>query len=137
MSWGLLFSSRLLGQPALPPPGCIFIRLPIKLSYNTGPSVTSNFCCSKTELRKLHTSPAVSWLQSPFAVILELKKIKEYIKAVYCHPDYLTYMQNTSCEMPGWMKPKLELRLMREISINSDMHMTPSYGRKRRRTKES
>ena len=36
---------------------------------------------------------------------------KEYIKAVYCHPAYLTYMQNTSCEMPGWTKHKLESRL--------------------------
>ena len=37
---------------------------------------------------------------------------KEYIKAVYCHPAYLTYMQSTSCEMPGWMKHKLESRLL-------------------------
>ena len=36
------------------------------------------------------------------------KSVKEYIKAVYCHPAYLTYMQGTSCEMPGWMKDKLE-----------------------------
>ena len=41
---------------------------------------------------------------------------KEYVKAVYCHPAYLTYMQSTSCEMPGWMKHKLELRLIGEIS---------------------
>ena len=46
---------------------------------------------------------------------------KVYIKAVYCHPAYLTYMQNTSCEMPGWMKYKLESRLLGEISITSDM----------------
>ena len=39
----------------------------------------------------------------------------EYIKAVYCHSAYLTYMQSTSCEMPGWMKPKLESRLPGEI----------------------
>ena len=42
---------------------------------------------------------------------------KEYIKAVYCHPPYLTYIQTISCEMPGWMKNKLELRLPGEISI--------------------
>ena len=42
---------------------------------------------------------------------------KEYIKAVYCHPVYLTYMQSTSCEMPGWMNHKLESRLPGEISI--------------------
>ena len=50
---------------------------------------------------------------------------KEDIKAVYCHPTYLTYMQSTSCEMPGWMKLKLESRLMGEIAITSDMQMTP------------
>ena len=50
---------------------------------------------------------------------------KEYIMAVYCHPAYLTYMQSTSCEMPGWMKHKLESRLPGEISITSDMQMTP------------
>ena len=48
---------------------------------------------------------------------------KEYIKAVYCHPAYLTYMQITSCEMLGWMK--LESRLLREISITSDMQTPP------------
>ena len=50
---------------------------------------------------------------------------KEYIKTVYCHPAYLTYMQSTSCEMPGWMKHKLESRFLGEISITSDKHMTP------------
>ena len=61
---------------------------------------------------------------------------KDYIKAVYCHPAYLTYMQSTSCEMLGWMKHKLESRLWGEISITSDMQMTRPYGRKQRRTKE-
>ena len=46
---------------------------------------------------------------------------KEYVKPVYCHPDFLTYVQSTSCEMPGWMKHKLESRLLGEISIISDM----------------
>ena len=50
---------------------------------------------------------------------------KEYIKAVYCHPAYLTYMKSTSCEIPGWMKHKLESRLPGEISITSDMQMIP------------
>ena len=50
---------------------------------------------------------------------------KEYIKAVYGHPAYLTFMQSTSYEMPGWMKHKLESRLPGEISITSDMQMTP------------
>ena len=47
------------------------------------------------------------------------KSEKEYVKAVYCHPAYSTYMQSTSCEMPGWMKHKLESRLPGEISITS------------------
>ena len=61
---------------------------------------------------------------------------KEYLKAVYCHPAYLTYMQSISCEMLGWMKHKLESRLLGEISITSNTQMTPPYGRKRRGTKE-
>ena len=56
---------------------------------------------------------------------------REYVKAVYCHPVYLTYMQSTSCEMPGWIKHKLESKLPGEISITSDTQMTPPYGRKR------
>ena len=50
---------------------------------------------------------------------------KEYVKTVYCHPVYLTYMQSTSCEMLGWMKHKLKSRLPGEIPIASDMQMTP------------
>ena len=50
---------------------------------------------------------------------------KEYFKAVCCHPAYLTYVQSTSCKMPGWMKHKLESRLLGEISVTSDMHVTP------------
>ena len=49
------------------------------------------------------------------------KSGKEYVKAVFCHPAYLTYMQSTSCKMPGWMKHQLESRLPGEISITSDM----------------
>ena len=52
------------------------------------------------------------------------KSGKEYVKAVYCHPAYLTFMQSTSCKMQGWMKHKLESRLLGEISITSDMQMT-------------
>ena len=55
---------------------------------------------------------------------------KEYNKAVYCHPAYLTYMQSASCEMPGWMKYKLESRLLRKISITSDMQMIPHLWQK-------
>ena len=63
------------------------------------------------------------------------KSGKEYIKAVYSHPAYLTYMQSTSCKMPGWMKHKLESRLPGEQQpqIHRWHHI---YGRKQRRTKE-
>ena len=58
---------------------------------------------------------------------------KGYVKAVYCHPACLTTMQSKSCEMQGWMKPKLVSRLPGEISITSDMQMTPSLGQKAKR----
>ena len=58
------------------------------------------------------------------------KSGKKYVKAVYCHPAYLTSMQSTSCEMQGWMKHKLGSRLSEEISITSDMQMTPPLWQK-------
>ena len=61
------------------------------------------------------------------------KSGKEYVKVVYCHPAYLTFMQSTSCEMPGRMKHKLESRMLGEISITSDMQMTPSLWQKVKR----
>jgi len=99
----------------------------------------------------------ISWLQSPSAVILEPKKIKSltvsivspsifhevmgpdamilvfWTKAVYCHPAYLTYMQSTSWETLAWKKHKLESRLLGEISITSDMQMTPPLWQKVKR----
>ena len=59
---------------------------------------------------------------------------KEYVKAVYCHSACLSYMQNTSCEMQGWMKHKLESRLLGEIPITSDMQMIPHEIKKRMKT---
>ena len=53
------------------------------------------------------------------------KSGKEYVEAVYCHPAYLTSMQSTSYEMLDWMNHKLESRMLEEISITSDMQMTP------------
>ena len=55
---------------------------------------------------------------------------KEYVNVVYCHPAYLTYVQSTSCRMPDWMKHKLESRLPGEISVTSDMQMTPPLWQK-------
>ena len=61
------------------------------------------------------------------------KSGKEYVKAVYCHPAYLTYMQSSSWEMLDWKKHKLESRLPGEISITSDMQMTPPLWQKVKR----
>ena len=58
---------------------------------------------------------------------------KEYVKAVYCHPAYLTYVQSTSCEMLGWTNHKLESRFPGEISATSDMQMTPLLRQKTKR----
>ena len=58
------------------------------------------------------------------------KSGKKYVKAVYCHPAYLTYMQSTTCEMQGWMKHKLELKLPGETSVTSDIQMTASLWQK-------
>ena len=58
---------------------------------------------------------------------------KEYVKAVYCHPAYLAYMQNTSCEIIGWMKHKLESRLLEETSITWDTQMPPPLWPKMRK----
>ena len=65
------------------------------------------------------------------------KSGKEYVKAVYCHPAYVTYIQSTSCEVLGWMKHKLESGLLGEISITSDMHMTPPLWQKVKRNSKA
>ena len=61
---------------------------------------------------------------------------KEYVQVVNRHPVYLTYMQSTSCEMPGWKKHKLESRIRKEISITSDMQMIPPLWQKAIKVKE-
>ena len=61
---------------------------------------------------------------------------KEYLKAVYCYPVYLTYMQSTSCEMLGWVKHKPESRFLGEISITSNTQRIPPLCKKWRGTKE-
>ena len=58
------------------------------------------------------------------------KSGEEYVKAVYCHPSYLTYVQSTSWETLGWLKHKLESRLPGEISVTSDMQMIPPLWQK-------
>ena len=58
---------------------------------------------------------------------------KEYVKAVYCHSAYITSMQSSSCEMLGWVKHKVESRLLGEISMTSDTQMTPLLWQKAKR----
>ena len=80
-----------------------------------------------------HSWTRLKWLSSSSSstnVITGSKLGKEYVKAVYCHPAYLTYMQSTSWETLGWRKHKLELRLSGEISITSDMQITPHLWQK-------
>ena len=62
---------------------------------------------------------------------------KEYLKALYCYPAYLTYMQSTSCKKVDWMKHKLESRLPREISVTSDMQMKPPLWQKAKKNKRT
>ena len=61
------------------------------------------------------------WLELEMEQQTGSKLGKKYVKAVYCDPAYLTYMQSTSCEMLGWMKYKLELRLLEKTLITSDI----------------
>ena len=58
---------------------------------------------------------------------------KEYVKAVYRHPAYLTYIQSTSREMPGWMQHKLKSKLWEKCQLTSDMQMTPPLWQKAKR----
>ena len=104
--------------------------------------ITTN-CEKFFERWEYHTTLPASWetgmqvKKQPLELDMEKqtdsKLGKEYIKAVYCYPDYLNYMQNTSCKIPGWMKHKLESRLPGEISITSDMQMTPPLWQKVKR----
>ena len=73
------------------------------------------------------------WLELDMEQQTGSKLGKEYIKALYCHLAYLTYMQSTSCKMPGWMKLELESRLLGEISVISDMQMKPPLRQKVKR----
>ena len=82
-----------------------------------------------TKLPYLHPKKPVSGQEATEMGIEKwtgFKLGKVYIKDVFCHPAYSTSMQSTSCEMPGCLKHKLESRLEREISITSDMQMTPT-----------
>ena len=82
------------------------------------------------QVRKQQLEPDVEQQTGP-------KSGKEYFKPVYCHPAYLTHMQSTPREMLGWVKHKLESRLPGEISITSDMYMTPSLWQKAKKNQRA
>ena len=87
-------------------------------------------------LNILHVLNHLIKLELDMEQLIGSKLGKEYNKTVYCHPDYLTYMQSTSCKMPGWMNHKLESRLLGEISATLDRQMTHSHDRKQRGTED-
>ena len=80
-------------------------------------------------LRNLHAGQEATDMEQQTGSKLE----KEYVKAVDCHPAYLTYIQSISREMPGWMKLKLKSSLPEEMSITSDMQMIPPLWQKAKR----
>ena len=100
-----------------------------------GSKITADGDCShEIKKRLLLGRKAMTYLDS----ILKSRDITlptkvHLVKAIYCHP-VLTYMQSTSYKMPGWMKHKLELRLPGEMSITSDMQMTPRLWQKVKKT---
>ena len=87
-----------------------------------------------TRLPDLPPEKSVCWSRSKLEQYMEQqtgsKSGKEYVKAVYCYPAYLTYMQSTSFEILGWMKLTLDSSLSVKISITSDMQMIPSFWQK-------
>ena len=113
--------------PSLPPPSLNFGKFLKKWEYQTTLPAFWETCM---QVKKHELEPDMEKQTGS-------KLGKVYVKAVYCHPAYLTYMQTTSCEMLGWMKHKLESRLLGKISITSDMQKTPLLCRKWRGTKES
>ena len=110
---------------------------------NTGSQQTVENSSRDGNTRPADLPPEKSICRSRSKLELEMepktgsKSEKEYIKAVFCHPAYLTYMRSISCEMPGWMKHKLESRLPGETSLTSDMQMTPPLWQKAKNQRAS
>jgi len=94
-----------------------------RLLYQTTLSASCETCM---QIKKQH-------LELDMELQTGSKLEKEYIKAVYCHPAYLTYVQSTSYKIPDWMKHKLESRLLGEIPVTLDMQVTPPLWQKVKR----
>ena len=103
-----------------------------------GSKITADGDCSHEIKRHLFLGKKVmSNLDSILKSTDSLTTKVHLVKAIYCHPAYLTYMQSTSCETLGWRKHKLESRLPGEISITSDMQMTPPLWQKVKRNSKA
>ena len=100
------------------------INSELKLISSLQPKMEKLYTVSKKKSRSW------LWLKPDMEQQTGSKLGKEYIKAIYCHPVYLVYMQSTSWEILGWIKHKLESRLSGEISITSDTQMTPPLWQK-------
>ena len=104
--------------------------LTVWITTNCGKNTRPPYCL----LRHLHSGQGATVRIGQIGLEqIGSKSGKEYVKAVYCHPAYLTSMLSTSCEMLGWMKHKLGSRLLGEISVTSDMQMTPLLWQKVKR----
>ena len=108
----------------MPKPSTVWITINWKILQEMG--LPDHLTC---RLRNLHAGQE-AMVRTRHGTTDVSKLGKEYVKAVYHHPADLTYMQSTSCEMAGWMKHKLESRLPGEISITSDMQITPPLWQK-------
>ena len=110
---------------------CTLLPLFIKCSFER---ITTN-CGKFLKIWEYQTTLPASWetcmqvknqqLEPDVEQQTGSKLGKEYVKAVYCHPAYLTYMQSTTCKMPGWMNRKVESIFLEEISTTLDMEMIP------------
>ena len=126
-SWKKQESSRKASISALltmTKPFIVWIRINWKFLKEMG--IPDHLTCL---LRNLYEGQEAT-VRTGHGTTVCFKLAKEYIRAVYCHPAYLTSMQSTSGEMLGWRKHKLESRLLGEISITSDMQMIPPLWQK-------
>ena len=147
-----LILNQIWTNPLLHVPFCCFLTC-IQVSHKTGKmgrySISLRIVHSLLAIWSLVPLPFLnpswtsgslwftySWNPAWKILSITLLACEMYVKAVCCHPACLTFMQNILCKMPGWIKHQLESRLWGEISITSDMQMTPPLCRKWRGTKE-
>ena len=113
------------------------LERPLLWLYTTECELLFCFCCAFTCLLRNLYGGQETTVRTRYGTTdwFQIEKVK-YVKAVYCHFAYLTYMKSTSWETLGWKKHKLESRLSGKISITSDMQMTPPFCQKVKRNKK-